>query len=306
MFNIQSLKILSENEVTESNEFNSYYKNLVAPGYFYMRHITGKGQVCAVIDSGCDTTHPLLKDRIIGGKNFTDEGNGEDDYSDLHGHGTHVAGLISSRSYGVFKGGIAHGADLLICKVLKSDGRGSIDAIVEAVNYAIDRNVNVINMSLGTTVDLGSMYDAVRRAYDAGIIVCCASGNAAGGDYGTVDELSYPGAYQEVIEVGSINEYKDPSYFSNSNNVVDCVCYGEKILSTFKDGMFALLDGTSQATPMVSGAVLLIREWFNKEFGRWPSKDEVYATLIKCTTTMRGYDRRQVGYGYIDLGKLFK
>lgn len=306
MFDTQGLKVLSEEAMIKSNEFNSYYKDLLGLSELYSQGINGEGLVCAVIDTGCDKDHPMLKDKIIGGKNFTSEGNGEDDFSDLNGHGTHVAGLIAADAHKQFEGGVAPGAKLLICKVLTAKGTGGVGNIINAIEYAIQQKVNVINMSLGTTSNLKRLYDVVKKAYDAGIVICCASGNAAKNDDGAIDEFCYPGAYQEVIEVGAINKNKEPSDFSNSNNMIDCVCYGEEILSTYKEGKYALLDGTSQATPMVSGCVLLLKQWFIREFGREPSKDEIYATLIKCSTTIYGYNKKQTGFGYIDLSKLNK
>ena len=152
--------------------------------------------------------------------------------------------------------------------------------------------------------DIPALYNAVRRAYEKGIVICVASGNEAKNDKGAVDEYCYPGFYHEVVEVGAINKHKEPSYFSNSNNLVDCVTYGEEILSTFKGQSFAVLDGTSMATPIVSGCVILLQQWFEKEFGRKPSKDEVYASLVKCSSIIEGYSRKQIGFGYIDLNKL--
>ena len=305
MFNVikDNLKILEEQEVCAMSNA-SYYKALLNPQHLYDMGVTGKDLVCAVIDSGCDTKHPAFKNKIIGGRNFIKEGKGVTDFSDLNGHGTHVAGLISSNPYLSFNGGIAPGAKLLICKALGENGSGSFDAIINAINYAVDQKVDVINMSLGGGVDLPELHDAIKRAYNANITICCASGNEARGDKGKVDELCYPGAYREVIEVGAINKRRDPSYFSNSNLFVDCVCYGEGILSTYLNNNYALLDGTSQATPLVSGCVLLLKQWFTKEFGREPHEEELYAALIKCTERLPEYHRKQTGFGFVDLKKL--
>ena len=304
MFNTDKIRILTEEDMKVYSVNNSN-KNLLGVEYLYDREIYGKDMVCAVLDTGCDMHHISLKDSIIGGRNFTDEGSA-DNFTDLHGHGTHVAGLIASSGYDIFEGGIAPQAKLLICKVLTSKGYGGIENIIAGLNYAIDNRVNVINMSLGSTVPSDELYDTIQRAIKNNIIVCCASGNMGQGDNGIIDELCYPGAYQEVIEVGAINYNGIPSRFSNSNNVLDCVCYGEDILSTFMNNGFAVMSGTSQATPLISGCILLLKEWFIREFGREPSRDEIYATLIKCSTNINDYNKKQVGFGYIDLRKLFK
>ena len=305
MFNVikDNLQILNETEVCAMSTA-SYYKSLLNPQHLYDMGITGKDMVCAVIDSGCDFKHPAFKNKIIGGRNFIKEGKGSEDFSDLNGHGTHVAGLISSNPYLSFNGGIAPDAKLLICKALGENGSGNFDSIINAINYAVDQNVDVINMSLGGGVDIPELHEAVKRAVNKNITICCASGNEANGDKGKIDELCYPGAYREVIEVGAINKRKEPSYFSNSNLFVDCVCYGERILSAYLNNAYALLDGTSQATPQVSGCVLLLKQWFKEEFGREPHEEELYAALIKCTERLPEYHRKQTGFGFIDLKNL--
>lgn len=303
LFNMEDIKILTNAEIA-SNSTNCYYKDQINPYGLYNKKITGNGFTCAVIDTGCDRDHVSLRDKIIGGRNFTGSGN-VNNFSDENGHGTHVAGLISSDPYKQFNGGIAPGAKLLICKALGGNGTGSMNAIIDSIYYAIDQKVDIINMSLGTRTNVPQLYDAIKKAHDANIVICCASGNEAKNDGGTIDEYSYPGAYGEVIEVGAINKQMQPSSFSNSNNLVDCVCYGERILSCYPGNKYALLDGTSQASPLVAGSVLLLAEWFTKEFERKPTNDELYAALIKCSyTPLSGYNRKQIGFGYIDLGKI--
>ena len=78
----------------------------------------GKGVVVCILDMGIDTTHPDLKDRIIDGRNFTNEG-GRNDFTDRNGHGTHVAGTIAGSGEIL---GVAPEASLLICKVLGRNG----------------------------------------------------------------------------------------------------------------------------------------------------------------------------------------
>ena len=125
MFDMSNVEVLSENMVFSNNNLNSYYMDLIGADHLYAEDIKGQGLVCAVIDSGCDPKHPLLKDKIIGGRNFTNEGS-KDNFDDYNGHGTHVAGLIAADGYGVFKGGIAPECKLLICKALNKHGSGNL------------------------------------------------------------------------------------------------------------------------------------------------------------------------------------
>ena len=76
-------------------------------------------------------------------------------------------------------------------------------------------------------------------------------------------------------------------------------------MSIFPNNQFAMLDGTSQASPLVAGTVLLLKEWFKKEFNREPGKDEIYGVLAKCRRSLQGVARKQIGLGYIDISDLF-
>lgn len=162
------------NEQTLMNSaVTSYYYDMMNVQLLRNIGFNGGTMKCAVIDTGCDLNHPQLKGKIIAVRNFTNEG-GPADVTDYNGHGTHVAGLIAGDSTGPFKGGVAPGAKLVICKVLDKNGQGGYDAIINAINYAIDNKVNVINMSLGGPSNVPGLYDAIKRAYEAGIVIVCA------------------------------------------------------------------------------------------------------------------------------------
>lgn len=247
---------------------------------------TGKETKVAVLDTGCDTDHPDLLDRIIGGKNFTDDDNGDPKIvNDYAGHGTHVSGTIaaSKNDFGVT--GVAPGANLLIVKVLNKDGAGQYEWIIKGIHYAIEQKVDVISMSLGGPNDHPDLHDAIKKAVSNNIPVVCAAGNEGDGDDAT-NELAYPGSYNEVISVGAIDFQRRSSEFSNSNNEVDLVTPGENILSTYKDGKYATLSGTSMSAPHVSGALALIKNTATEYFGRTLSEPELYAQLIKRTVPL--------------------
>ena len=184
---------------------------------------------------------------------------------------------------------------------MDSRGRGGYQALINAIKYAIDKKVDIISMSLGGRVDNKELHYEITRAVNLGISVVCASGNDARGDMGTADELAYPGSYQEVIEVGAFNKNFIPSAFSNSNMMVDLIAPGENILSLAPGNRLAVLDGTSQATPIVTGALAVLKEWSTKEFGRVLDEVELYGQLIKCTKTLPNVSRRQQGNGCLYL-----
>ncbi|RBP96337.1 major intracellular serine protease [Cytobacillus firmus] len=260
----------------------------------------GKGIKIAVLDTGCDVNHPDLKDRIIGGRNFTDDdASSPDIYSDYNGHGTHVAGTIAANENDAGVIGVAPEAELLIVKVLNKDGSGQYEWIINGLHYAIEQNADIISMSLGGPADVPELHDAIKAAVKKNILVVCAAGNEGDGDDST-DEFAYPGCYNEVISVGAINLERNSSEFTNSHNEIDLVAPGEGILSTFLNGKYATLSGTSMAAPHVSGALALIKDFANRHFERKLSEPELYAQLIRRTVPL-GNSPKLEGNGLVYL-----
>ncbi|WP_396898006.1 S8 family peptidase [Niallia taxi] len=260
----------------------------------------GKGMKIAILDTGCDTTHPDLQERIIGGYNFTDDDNSNPDiYTDYNGHGTHVAGTIAAVENANGVVGAAPESSLLIVKVLNGQGSGQYDWIANGINYAIEQNVDIISMSLGGPDDVQALHDAVKRAVDNQILVVCAAGNEGDGR-DTTEELGYPAAYNEVISVGSVNFTRRSSEFSNSNREVDLAAPGENILSTYINGQYARLSGTSMAAPHVTGGLALIKAIAVQEFDRQLTEPELYAQLIKRTVPL-GFSPKLEGNGLLYL-----
>lgn len=294
------------NEIIQNaNEIPQGVQMIQAP-VLWEKGRKGEGVVIAVIDTGCQVDHPDLEGRIIGGRNFTKEGDAND-ISDSNGHGTHVAGTIAAVQNNKGVMGVAPKAKLLILKVLGKSGEGNYQSIIDAINYAIKwrgpnkEKVRIINMSLGGNAHIPKLHEAVIKAVNNNILVVSASGNNGDNDYNT-DELNYPAAYNEAVSVGAIDFLKRITKYSNSNNNVDLVAPGNDIISTYLDGKYAKLSGTSMATPHVSGAAALIINMCEAEFGRTLTEAEIYAQLIKRTTTL-GLDRRLEGNGMLDLSK---
>ncbi|NGZ74883.1 S8 family peptidase [Saccharibacillus alkalitolerans] len=246
----------------------------------------GAGVTVAILDTGCDADHPDLAERIVGGRNFTDDDGGNPEiYEDYNGHGTHVAGTIAAVRNGSGVTGVAPEADLLILKVLNGEGSGEYDWIIGGIDYAVQQGVDIISMSLGGPEDVPALHEAIRRAVDANILVICAAGNEGDSDEST-NEFGYPGYYNEVISVGSVNLARQASEFSNTNNEVDLVAPGEGILSAYLGRGYASLSGTSMATPHVSGAMALIKVIANESFGRSLTEPELYAQLVRRTVPL--------------------
>ncbi|WP_413299610.1 S8 family peptidase [Bacillus sp. 1P10SD] len=260
----------------------------------------GKGVTIAILDTGCDLTHPDLRERIIGGRNFTRDDKGiKEVYRDYNGHGTHVAGTMAATINQKGVVGVAPEANLLIVKVLDRNGSGQYEWIINGIYYAIEQKVDIISLSLGGPEDVPELHEAIQKAVANNILVVCAAGNEGDGQDAT-DEFGYPGSYNEVISVGAINLDREISDFTNSNNEVDLVAPGENILSTYLRGKFARLSGTSMATPHVSGALALLKALTFESFERELTEPELYAQLIKRTVPL-GYSPKLEGNGMVYL-----
>ncbi|XAK52721.1 S8 family peptidase [Bacillus atrophaeus] len=276
----------------------------------------GSGVVVAILDTGCDPTHTDLKERIIDGKNFTDQGD-PDDFSDIDQHGTHVAGTVGATINDEGVVGVAPEVSLFIGRVFTKDSNGDVGAfnkdIIKAIKHCIkwrgpnQERIRVINMSLGGPQDDPQLHDVIKEAVNEDILIVCAAGNEgdirSGGDCSPLkDEFSFPGAYQEVVEVGAVDLEGNWPCFTNTNLEIDLVAPGVKIMSTIPGGSHAEFSGTSMAAPHVAGGVSLIINQCEKEFGRKFTEPEIYAQLIKRTKPL-GHDKKIEGNGLLELDK---
>lgn len=284
--------------------FLSSFKERIPPNLLQINVTTkwnqgykGKGVITAILDTGCDISHPDLRDRIIGGYNFTDDFNGDIGiFEDLNGHGTHIAGTLAGSSNGYGLIGVAPESKILVVKVLDKYGTGSIQHLIDGLHYAIDwrglngEKVNIISLSLGIKTSTSQLHDAIKRAVNKGIIVVAASGNDGDGNIET-DEFRYPGAYSEPIVVGAMDKQGDVADYSNTNKFVDIYAPGSGIYSTFSRGNYTVLSGTSMAVPHVSGAIAIFIQELKNKYNKEPSISEV-EQMLTHHTTMRGPSMR--------------
>ena len=265
----------------------------------------GAGVKIAVIDSGCDINHDSLKNNIVGVRNFTDEDKKNPNIViDRVGHGTHVTGTICANVTGV-----APDVQIYVLKAINRTGTGKLSWVVNAIKYAVDLKVDIISMSLGISENSPKLERAIKDAVNNNISVVCAAGNDGDGNSDSF-EYSYPAAYMDVISVGAVDKKGIPANFSNSNTAIDVVAPGVDILSTYPNNQFAILSGTSMATPHVTGSLALLKNWSKNEFQRNLTQEELYAQLIKHTKVLE-YSRTVQGNGLVYLkdeksGKKFK
>lgn len=215
---------------------------------YYYHNSSGSEVFNYILDTGIDINHTEFEGRALWGANFADN-EGADGC--MHPHGTHVAGTIGSKSYGVAKK-----TNLISVKVLDCEGSGSTSGVLKGISFVMKHKVQgkgkVINMSLGGPLSV-ALNKAVQQATQAGIFVVTAAGNENSNACNTS-----PASEKSAITVGAFEEGDRISYFSNWGKCVDVFAPGSNILSTVPDGKTDIYDGTSSASPHVAGVVSLI------------------------------------------------
>lgn len=205
----------------------------------------------AILDTGIDLDHPDLQNNIKGNVNTINPlKNGNDD----NGHGTHVAGTVAAIDNDIGVIGAGPEIYLYAVKVLGKNGSGWLSDLIEGLDWCINNTIQVINMSLGSSSDNQSFHDAMTKAYGAGIVLVAAAGNS--GQSGGA--ISYPAQYLETIAVSAIDQDDRLAYFSSFGPEVDLAAPGVNIKSTYHNGYYKTLNGTSMAAPHVSGAAALV------------------------------------------------
>ena len=236
--------------------------------------------VVGVIDSGIDYDHPDLADNIwtnwdeIPDNGIDDDNNGyvddihgwdfcnnDNDPMDDYGHGTHVAGTIGAVSNnGIGIAGVAWNIRLMALKFLNANSVGETSDAVSAIEYANNMGVKITNNSWGGGEFSQTLYDIIAASDSLGSLFIAAAGNSASdNDYRYSPH--YPANYDlnNIISVASTDRNDSLSVFSCYGlTTVDLAAPGTSILSTFPNSSYESLDGTSMATPHVSGASALI------------------------------------------------
>lgn len=215
----------------------------------------GTGVKVAVLDTGIDLDHPDLA--VAGNVTFI-EGtyNGDDD----NGHGTLVAGIIGALDNDIGVIGVAPEAALYAVKVLNSNGSATASSILSGIQWAIDNNMQVINMSFGSILEMSTAErDAINNAYNAGIVLVAGAGNSGGPG----NNIYAPARYTSVIAVGSTDEQNIRYSSSSTGYQLELMAPGVNIPSTAMGGDYGYITTTSAASPHIAGvAALLINAGF--------------------------------------------
>ncbi len=219
----------------------------------------GNQKVC-VIDTGYDINH----EDLMSGANVTGEVSntltGTVDLgewsTDVYGHGTHVAGTISALNNSTGTDGVNPNGliNLHIVKVIHKTNYWEYwgSDVIDAVNRCQAAGATVINMSLAGSKSSAAEEAAINNAYNNGVLLVSASGNRGSSAY------YYPASYDSVISVGAIDSAEQPWVYTQTNDQVELVAPGVEVNSTLPNNRYGKMDGTSAATPYVSGVAALV------------------------------------------------
>ncbi|MFB4165424.1 S8 family peptidase [Alteribacillus sp. JSM 102045] len=258
------------------------------------KELTGKGTTVAVVDTGI-YPHTDLAGRIIGFVDFIGE---KSDPCDDNGHGTHCAGCVAgngSASLGQYKGP-APEANLIGVKVLDKAGSGTLETVMQGIQWCIDYNkeegnfIDIISMSLGSAAQRHEsekddpMVKMVDKAWDSGIVVVAAAGNEGPEE----QTIASPGISGTIITVGALDDQEtelrdddEAADFSSRGPTIygkskpDILAPGVNITSLRSPNSFIdktqkanregedyfILSGTSMAAPICAGVIALLLEY---------------------------------------------
>jgi subtilisin family serine protease len=270
--------------------------------------LTGRGRTIVVLDTGYNYHHPELASSYLGGHDFV---NDDDDPLDDNGHGSHVAGIITGDGIDARARGVAPDAGIIAGKVLDWTGSGYVSDIVAGIYWAVDGpdgyfgtaddfHADAINISIASSgyafssvfcdAAVPTLTDAIKYALDHGVAVVVAAGNNGVGGVGL------PGCISYSLTVGAVNRSNVLASWSSTGPSVDLVAPGVGIYSSYLGSNYVSKDGTSQAAPVVSGAIALLKEAFPNA-----SPSDLQQALFSTTLDLGflGQDK-SYGWGRVD------
>ncbi|QZT34031.1 S8 family serine peptidase [Caldalkalibacillus thermarum TA2.A1] len=256
----------------------------------------------AILDTGIDLTHPLLKDFLVEGIHlitYTEEEQERLDIDptpqDYNGHGTQVAGVIVAAENEWGYRGLLRSANLMPVKVMRDDGSGSEFDVARGIYHAVDHQADIIVLSVGFPFNSEWMREAVEYAEEHGVLVIAATGNSEEGT-GAM-QVSYPAAYPSVLAVGAVNERDEYERYSNFGPEVDLVAPGT-VFTTDTGGGFTKVQGTSMAAPQVAALAALVMHQYPE---LTPVEVRNHMIYTAEDVYQEGWDM-YTGHGRIDMG----
>lgn len=248
----------------------------------------GQGVGVAIIDTGIQNQHPDLKNALGPGYNVLRPGTFP---RDDNGHGTHIAGTIAA--YGRRSGIIGVAPATVIHPIKAFDAKGSayVHDLVEGINWCVENQIPIINMSFGIHANSPSLRRAVLNAYRHGSIIIASAGND-----GNQQEIDYPAKYEEVISVGAVDRDNKLASFSNNLGQIDLYAPGVAIDSCHRLRSYRTLSGTSMAAAHVSGALSQLMSAFPHHSAR-----SLLVAMQKSATSLASASSKLIDAGVINV-----
>lgn len=276
----------------------------------------GQGVRIAIVDSGVAATHPDLQGIRLG-VDITSKKSGSGSWNhDAISHGSHCAGVIAGADNGTGIRGFAPDAEVHIWKQFPG---GQISQLIEALEYCIEKQIDLVNLSLSSTEPSEALEQEILRAKRLGVACIAAAGNSHG-------PVQYPASSQSVLAVaaiGKLGEFPPDSYHAQTVGAVDgtgifspkFTCYGPEIavcapgvaiLSSVPPNNYAVWDGTSMAASHVTGLAALVLAHHPDFQGPFKARnaarvDRLFQILRASAQPLNLGDPRRTGFGIPDV-----
>lgn len=214
----------------------------------------GTTKTAWILDTGIDLDHPDLNVDRTRSKSFNE---GETSAEDNNGHGTHIAGIIGAINNSIGTLGVASGATIVGLKILDENGEGLLSVALKAIAYVKSNGKagDAVNISMGLEDVSEILEREIKALADKGIFVVIAAGNESRPANNFSPARTSGRNIYTITAVDSTNHFA--SFSNYGNDVVDFAAPGVKILSTYKNGKYAIMSGTSMAAPHVTGLLLI-------------------------------------------------
>ncbi|MEK4251580.1 S8 family peptidase [Paenibacillus sp. FSL W7-1287] len=284
-------KVVSQERLSElSLESNQIIPWGVAYQNFSEVHNSEKKVKIAIMDSGIDFSHIELEGKIV--KEYDallDQENQTP--TDSLGHGTAIAGIISANDNDIGIVGVSsnENVELYSVKVLNDTGKGETSHLISGIEWCIENNIDIINMSFGILRDREELREVIDNAVNNGIIIVAAVGNK----YRT--SVDFPAGYPNVISVTAI-DVNENKLFSASEGKVDFSAPGVDILTISPNNEYQVVTGTSFASAHITGVIsnLLLNRNYEKNYDLL---EQIKSDLISLSHNL-GPDSDHSIYGY--------
>jgi len=251
--------------------------------------LTGNQKVC-IMDTGYTLSHPDLPNTGITGSDGYGANNTGNWYNDGNGHGTHVAGTIAAlggNGLGVVGVNSSGQLGLHIVKVFNDQGNWAYGSdLVAAIGQCQSAGASVTSMSLGGSQSSNAERQAFANSYAQGMLHIAAAGNDAN------SALSYPASYDSVVSVAAVDQSGNKASFSQYNAQVELAAPGVGTNSTWNNGGYKSISGTSMATPHVSGVAALVWSHFPN------CSNQQIRDALNASAEDRGTPGRDTSYGF--------